>query len=178
MAAVSGAVEADVPLPAGVLELVRGKGRGPKVAPIHVTEIESTIASFLCDRGPRDLSAYRVTLSGLRGHLTVLDPEVKCWWPPPGEDPDPSMSPAEIESDGQTIHFPAFGGVLTEFLRAEFEEHATYVVGRAITEERPSSEPVILIGLQRPVVGVLRAPLAGRVLIGESGHPLAVTGVH
>lgn len=175
LAAVAGSVHADVPLPPGVLELIQRGGRGAKVAPIHVTGIEATSAAFLCDRGPRELPAYRLTVSGLRGHLTVLDPEVECWWPPPGEDPSSNVQEAQIDSDGLTIHFPAFGGVLTDFIRAEFTEHDTYVIGRAVTEERPSTDPVILIGLQRLVVGRLEGPLGGRVLINEDGHPVMVT---
>jgi hypothetical protein len=66
---------------------------------------------------------------------------------------------------------------LTQFHRAEFQEHATYVVGRAITSERrvPPGTAVVAIGVSRKVTRRLRAPLAGRVLLHTSEQPLAVT---
>lgn len=175
MAALTGAIEAGVAIPDGVLDLIKGNGQGPRVAPIRVTEIESTTAAFMCDRGPRDLPAYRVALTGLNGHMTVLDPRVECWWPPPGQSRSLYLHEATVEDDDRTVHFPAFGGVLTEFLKAEFVEHESYVIGRAITQERPASGAVVLVGIQRSVTGTLATPLDGRVLVNEDGEPLAVT---
>jgi hypothetical protein len=78
-----------------------------------------------------------------------------------------------------TVHLPAFGGVLTEFHAAEFEEHHTYVVGRAITTRRsvPPGTAIHLVRICRVVTGRLRAPLGNRVLVTEEGQPLCVEGV-
>ena len=66
---------------------------------------------------------------------------------------------------------------MTEFHRAEFQEHANYVVGRAITSERsvPEGRLVHLVGISRMVMGRLTSPLDGRVLVDTTGQPLAVT---
>ena len=72
-----------------------------------------------------------------------------------------SVGPATIEEDGVTAHIPAFGSVLTEFHRAEFEEHRTYVVGRAITSTRPvpPGTAIPMVGIRQVVTGRLQAPL-------------------
>jgi hypothetical protein len=66
---------------------------------------------------------------------------------------------------------------LTQFHRAEFQEHPTYVAGRAITSERrvPPGTAVVALGVWRDVTGRLTAPLGGRVLLNMSGQPLAIT---
>jgi hypothetical protein len=103
---------------------------------------------------------------------------VECWWPvnKTHQHRGPGGA-ATIDDDGVTIQLPAFGGVLTEFHRAEFQEHVAYVVGRAITSERrvPPGTAVIALGVIRKVTGRLTAPLGGRVLLDTSGQPLAVT---
>lgn len=145
---------------------------------LTVTEIVSTSAEFRCDRGPRGLPAYRLKVTGMYGSCVVLSPEVDCWWPQLPE--DDGLQPgglAEIDDDDVTIHFLAHGGVLTQFHRAEFHEHANYVVGRAITSERsvPQGTVVPMVGIGRMVMGRLTAPLDGRVLVDAKGQPLAVT---
>ena len=117
-------------------------------------------------------------MTGLRGACIVLAPDAQCWWPE--RDAERLGGPgggATIEDDGVTIHFPAFGGALTEFHRAQFQEHPAYVIGRAVTSQRRVSweTPVIAIGLLRKVSGQLTKPLAGRVLLHTSGQPLAVS---
>lgn len=177
MAAFNGAIEPEVSLPPGVLDLIKGNGRGPAVAPIRLTAIERTNASFLCDRGPTDLAAYRVSITGLRGHMTVLDPTVDCWWPPPSRSRGVHLAEARIDGDDRTLHFPAFGGLLTEFLHAEFDEHENYVIGRPVTREPRHDGMVPAVGVERAVTGSLKAPLGGRALVNEDGEPLAVTRV-
>jgi hypothetical protein len=83
---------------------------------------------------------------------------------------------AQVDDDDLTIHFPAFGGVLTEFHRAEFVEYETCVVGRAVTTRREVAPgtAVHLVGIVKQVVGRLERPLAGRVLLDSSGRPIPV----
>ena len=106
--------------------------------PLLVTAVASESVPFSSDRGPRELPALRLTVSDLQGSCVILDPDVAVWWPVADEAERGSVGPATVEEDGVTVHIPAFGGVPTQFHRAEFDEHLTYVVGRAITSTRPS----------------------------------------
>jgi len=89
-----------------------------------------------------------------------------------------SIGSATIEEDGVTVHIPAFGGVLTEFHRAEFDEHRTYVVGRAISSTRPvpPGTAIAAVGIRRLVSGRLQSPLGDRVLVTAKGQPICVEG--
>jgi hypothetical protein len=175
---VRGAIDSDITMPSGVLERMLQHSRGPKVVTrLRVTGVEPTTAPFLCDRGPRELAAYRVAVTGLKESCVVLDPEVDCWWPTGDEARSLLSREATIESDDRTIHFPAFGGFLTQFHHAVFEEHEAYVVGEAITSERvvPDGTGIPAIGRNRRVIGVLERPLGGRILVNRDDQPLAVT---
>jgi hypothetical protein len=178
MAWLDGAIEAHSPTPNAELALLPSRRQGDTETILRITGVTRTVAPFLCDRGPRSLPAYRLQMTGLQGSCVVLAPEAECWWPV--SEADQRRGPggaATINQDDVTIHFPAFGGVLTEFHRAEFQEHATYVVGRAITSERrvPPGTAVVALGVTRDVTGRLTAPLGGRMLLNMSGQPLAVT---
>ena len=147
--------------------------------PLFVTAVASESVPFRCDRGPRQLPALRLTVSDLQGSCVILDPDVDVWWPVADEADRRSVGPATIEEDGVTVHIPAFGGVLTEFHRAEFEEHRTYVVGRAITSTRPvpPGTAIPMVGIRQMVTGRLQAPLGNRVLVTDKGQPMCVEGV-
>jgi hypothetical protein len=83
---------------------------------------------------------------------------------------------ATVGADGVTIEFPAFGGVRTEFHRAEFQERACFVVGRAVTSLRSVLPGTMspLLGVNRMVTGRLDTPLGGRVLVSVHGQPIGV----
>ena len=93
-----------------------------------------------------------------------------------GSSPIRSGGDATIADDRVTVRFPAFGGNLTEFHRAEFQEHAAYVVGRAITSERaaPKGSVVTAVGIRRRVTGryesTERASARGRHRSAAVGH--------
>ena len=178
LAWLDGAIEAHSPTPSAVLALLPSRSQGNTETVLRITGVTRTVTPFFCDRGLRSLPAYRLQMTGLEGSCVVLAPDVKCWWPV--SEADYRRGPggaATIDQDDVTIHVPAFGGVLTEFHRAEFQEHATYVLGRAITSERrvPPGTAVVALGVWRDVTGRLTAPLGGRVLLSTSGQPLAVT---
>jgi hypothetical protein len=147
--------------------------------PLFVSAVAPEAVPFRCDRGPRQLPALRLTVSDLEGSCVILDPDVDVWWPTAEEPDRRSVGPATIEEDGVTVHIPAFGGVLTDFHRAEFEEHRTYVVGRAITSTRPvpPGTAIAAVGIRRMVTGHLQDPLGNRVLVTEKGQPMCVEGV-
>lgn len=147
--------------------------------PLFVTAVASESVPFRCDRGPRQLPALRLSVSDLQGSWVILDPEVDVWWPVADEAEGGSVGPATIEGDGVTVHIPAFGGVFTDFHRAEFEEHQTYVVGRTITSTRPvpPGTAIEMVGIRRMVTGRLQAPLGNRLLVTLEGQPMCVEGV-
>jgi hypothetical protein len=168
------AVETAVPLPDGLLDRLRGGRPAPSGGrPLLVTAVEATSAEFWCDRGPRPLAAYRLGITGMRQPCTVLDPDVEVWWPSRG---DASVLPRLVATvDGTTVHFPAFGGVLTEFHRAEFTEYDTCVVGHPVTSHRPArpGTAVSLVLIGTLVTGRLGSALGGRVLLTADGTPVA-----
>jgi hypothetical protein len=159
-----------------VAALLPARGPAHTDRELTVTEIVSTAAEFHCDRGPRDLPAYRLKVTGMYGSCVVLSPDVECWWWQGRSEESRSGGQAEITRDQLTVHFPGFGGALTEFHRAEFQEHPAYVVGRAITSERTAAKGtfVTLVGICRMVTGRLTSPLNGRVLVDTVGRPLSV----
>jgi hypothetical protein len=175
----AGAVEATVPMPAGVLDLVTHRSVDRTSSRVlTISAVEVVEAEFFCDRGPRLLPAYRLSVTGLIDRCVVLDPAVDCWWPPRGQSRRHGTGggQATVEDDDTTIHFPAFGGVLTDFLHAEFVEYDTCVVGQAATTERaaPPGTAIPAVGVGAHVTGHLAAPLAGRVLLNSTGDPIAV----
>jgi hypothetical protein len=123
------------------------------------------------------LDQWRVQVTGLHGACDILAPEVECWWPVSEAEQRGPGGAATIDDDDVTIHFPVFGSVVSELHGAEFQEHATYVVGRAITSQRsvPPGTAVIALGVIKNVTGRLTAPLGGRALLHTSGQSMAVT---
>jgi hypothetical protein len=182
LAFMAGAVEAAVELPDGVLERVTTGGSGQSSERIlRITAVEAAEVEYLCDRGLRLLPAYRLTITGMLERCAVLDPGLDCWWPPRGPLAYRGRGGqrAKIEEGGMTIHFPAFGGALTQFHHAEFVEHDTCVVGYPVSTERvvPAHQAIPMIGIGAMVVGHLIAPLGGRVLLDPEGNPVAVEPV-
>jgi hypothetical protein len=178
MAWLEGAIEPRFPLPSDVLALLPPRRQRRAKTTLTITGATPVTAPFRCDRGPQDLPAYRLEVTGLNGSCVVLSPEVSCWWPATEADQRRGWGgAATIDEDDQTVRLPAFGGVLTEFHRAEFQEHHAFVVGRAVTSERevPPGTAVVLIGITQRVTGRLDQALAGRVLLNTDGQPMAVT---
>lgn len=178
LAWMEGAIDADLAMPPALRAYLPARRGGRAEVTLRVTEVTAMASEFVCDRGPRRLPAYRLTVTGVQGFCVILDPEVECWWPVDDEEKRPGRGGmANVGEDGLTIAFPAFGGALTEFHRAIFQEHETYVVGRAITTERdePSWTAIPAVGIIRHVNGRLESPLDGRVLVNMDGRPLPVT---
>lgn len=175
----AGAIEASVPLPSGVLDLlVGGRTSEEDASPLQVTGVDALDAPFMTDRGPRDLSAYRVEMTGLRQPCMVLDPRISLLWPPHRNwDLAAQRGRAEIEPDGMTLHVIAAGGVLTDFVQADFIERSAAVVAIPIRRERalpPGTTAVPLVLIAKMITGTLASPLGNRVLIDTRGIPYAV----
>ena len=126
------------------------------------------------------LPAYRLTISGLADPCVVLDPDLETWWrlddaSELGFDP----GPARIESDGLTLHVWGYGGHTTQFIRAEFSEHNSFVVAHVITTHRQlrPGATVPAKEVYQMTTGRLTSPLANRVLVAENGAPCVVLPV-
>lgn len=173
-----GAIEATVDLPKGLRGLITGgHQRRPAPGTVIITSVRPCEEIFRCDRGPRLLPAYQLHVTGLKDLCTVLDPSLELWWPRSADEPGHRYTyTANIDKDDRTLRFPAFGGYFTEFHHAEFTEYPTCVVGRAVTSEKdvPPSTMVPAVAVNAMVTGRLQSPLNGRVLVHESGEPIAV----
>jgi hypothetical protein len=179
MAWLEGAIDTGLPLSPDVLAVLPPRRQGRARTTLTISDATAVTAPFRCDRGPQALPAYRLQVTGLNGSCVVLSPEVDCWWPATRADESRGWGGAATidDHDDLIVRFPAFGGVLTEFHRAEFQEHEAFVVGRAITSERkvPSGTAVVMIGITQHVTGRLEQPLDGRVLLNRDGQPMVVT---
>jgi hypothetical protein len=99
-----------------VLALLTGGRHGHAERPLRAVGVRPVSASFVCDRGPRDLPAFAVEVTGVRQPVVVLDPSVEIWWPANGVwDQSHWGDRAEVEPDGTTVHYWALGGERTEF---------------------------------------------------------------
>lgn len=180
LAFIAGAIEASVEVPAAVLDLLRGSGRGYDGPPLVVRGLRRSTAPFLTDRGTRDLPAYELDIPGAVQPVLVFDPATPVWWPPApvAERPD-ALGPASIEDDDRTVHVPAGGNALTEFVRCEFTETNTAVLARRITTERRVAAGTAIRAVLRvkPVTGRLNKPLGARVLINHGGQPITVVPI-
>ena len=178
LAFVAGAIDSQVEIPDGVRELLPPPAGGPpdRSGPrITVTAIRRSQATFLTDRGRRTLPTYAVAFDGTREPVQVLDPAVPVWWPKRPTPDGIANGSATIEADGLTLHVPAMGGVLTEFLGCRFTESDTAVLAQPLTRERDAEGAAVpAVGICVQVSGRLAGPLGPRVLVDTDGLPLAV----
>ncbi|MBE7195598.1 MAG: hypothetical protein INR66_24365 [Gordonia polyisoprenivorans] len=176
VAFLNGAVDAKVPLPHTVLDLLR-KDRSTTPPRLVITAVHRVRADFLTDRGPRPLPAYELHTSGTRQPIHVLDPDTEIWWPRTPAASRPGNDGATIDDDDRTVHVLVVGSVLTEFLGCEFDESPFAVIARPITHERlvGPEEAIPAVGVGRTVTGRLTEPLGGRVMLDTRGTPMMVT---
>ena len=69
-------------IPASLPALLNGGRTGEATTSLRVLDIVPTTAPFTCDRGPRNLPAFQLQVTGMRAPCVVLDPTVGLWWPP------------------------------------------------------------------------------------------------
>jgi hypothetical protein len=125
----AGAVEADVALPDGVLQLLTPERRRTSQSPLRITAAAQAAASFRTDRGMRECPGFEVTITGLHQPCVVLDPRQSFWWPRTAQQwaDAPTGQFARIEADGRTMHVVAHGGYWTD------RERTPHRAGRALT---------------------------------------------
>jgi hypothetical protein len=182
LAFLNGAVRSEVELPPGVLARLRH--HHPLVRrqdhALIVRSVEHTTAGFMTDRGPRELSAYRIDLEGALDRLLVLDPETEAtnWWPT-GLDlslREITAGPARLQKDEQTLELSTIGSP-PEYSEARVSavlESAEAVL--VLTEETMHEhfDAIPAIAAERLVVARLTAPLGDRVLVHPSGRAVPV----
>ncbi len=191
LAFVHGDIEATVPLPDGLLKVLREGEHGPRAAPgarrkspLLITQARPGQAEFATDRGMREFPAWRLGGPGIDGALLVLDPAVasRRWTPPEPAPPKPSgglphrIASAAIESDGLTLHF-TFTGAPPEY--AAYPAAETVETSHALVVlpvEHDVGPPGLRqgIGCARTVVARLATPLGERVVVDLDASPVMV----
>ncbi len=201
LAFLHGDIEAAVPLPDGLLEVLRGSERGPRAAaqerrwkrPLLITQASPGQAEFATDRGRREFPAWRLGGPEVDGTFWALDPKVAsgCWAPPEPAPPKPfdglphRSASAVIEGDGLTLHF-TFTGAPPEYV--EYPAAEAIETGQALVVlpvERPVERDVgpsgswLAIGCaRRTVIARLTRPLGERVVIDLDASPVMVLAHH
>lgn len=172
-----GLIRPDPSLPGGVAARL-STGTAPSGgSTLTVSDAAATTATFRCDRGLRELPAYRMEVTGLRGACLVLSPEVECWWPADETEARRGTGGVgTVDDDGATLHLMALGGPLTAAQLLEFHEEDAFVVVRAVSVVAPGSPAPRGAAKRVALTGRLRAPLGGRVLVDTTGRPVVVTG--
>lgn len=176
-----GDVEAQAAVPDEVVRAL-SKGRSPALASRHgakITGAQRTTAVFETDRGPSELSAWRVQIEGLDGYVTVLDPALARG----------AVGPAGLDGATGTDMRARRGqddrGVVLEFLGSppRFTDYPRAVVLESTTAVALVPVPVERLGGDRPlyaqareVAARLAQPLGARVLVDyRTGCPVPVT---
>jgi hypothetical protein len=194
LAFLHGDITAAVPLPDGLLEVLRGGAPGPRTAPerlrwknpLFITQVAPGQAEFATDRGVREFPAWRLGGPEVDGALWILDPVVasRCWAPPEPAPPKPSdglphrSASAAIEGDGLTLHF-TFAGAPPEYVEypaTEAVETSQALV--VLPVERgvgpPGGRWLAIGGCARTVVARLASPLGERVVVDLDASPVMV----
>jgi hypothetical protein len=187
-----GDIEAAVPLPDGLLEMLRSgeagrnalPGKLARPGPLLITRASQGRAEFGTDRGRRELPAWQLGGPEVDGTFWVLDPAVasRRWEPPEPAPPKPfgglphRVASTEIEDDDLTLHFTFTGSPpsLTEYPAAEAVETDQAIV--ILPVERDVGPPGFRAapGCFRTVTARLGRPLGGRVLVDLDASPVAV----
>jgi hypothetical protein len=183
-------LEAQVPVPEGVLEALRQHGaqRSPRAGPaLVITDAHLAESEFLTDRGPQRLPAWRLTAEHALGPIWVLDPDVTAWQPAPdagGPAPDlqaPGHDPGacvEVFSDDRTIVVHWLGGspAFERYEQAEVIESPQAFAVVPLGEDVGPPGARTLPGYVHHVPAMLRDPLGDRVYVdlhGQAGQVIA-----
>ena len=192
LAFLHGDIEAVVPLPDGLLEMLRRSEAGLKAmpgnrarrSPLLITRASPGRAGFVTDRGRRELPAWQLGGPDVDGTFWVLDPAVasRRWELPEPAPPKPfgglphRVASAAIEDDDLTVHFTFTGSPpsFTEYPAAEAVETDQAIV--ILPVERDIGPPGFRAapGCARTVTARLNRLLGGRVLVDLDASPVVV----
>lgn len=187
-----GDIELAVPLPAGLLDVLRANapnqvpGQKRWSRPLLITQASPASAEFATDRGRRKFPAWRLGGPEVDGAFWALDPAIAAtrWQPPEPAPPKPfdgephRGASAVIERDERTLHFTFGGGppAFFEYPSAEVIETAQGVV--VLPVERyvgpPGPGVLALPGFCRTVTVSLARSLRERVIVDFDASPVPV----
>lgn len=187
-----GDIEAAIPLPRGLLQVLRDSAPpplpGPKQwpRPLLITQASPGTAEFATDRGRREFPAWRLGGPEVDGLFWALDPAIAAtrWRPPDPAPPRPFAgephrgAAARIESDDRTLHFTFVGGspAFFDYPSAEVIETTKAIV--VLPAQRyvgpPGPGGLSLVGFGRTVTVRLARPLGARVIVDFDASPVAV----
>jgi hypothetical protein len=190
-----GDIETTVPLPDGLLEVLRRSESRPSGepgkhrrwgGPLLITQANPSRAEFATDRGMCELPAWRLGGPEIGGALWVLDPAVvsRCWTPPESAPPKPfdglphRSAYATVESDALTLHFTFTGAPseFTEYPEAETVETNQALVVLPVERGIGPAGPRPAVGCARTVIAKLANPLGERVVVDLDASPVIVEG--
>ncbi|MGN6679142.1 MAG: hypothetical protein ACTHKL_15370 [Streptosporangiaceae bacterium] len=187
-----GDIESAVPLPDGLLAVLRANGPEPWPGqkgwsrPLLITEANAVSAEFGTDRGRREFPAWRLGGPEVDGAFWVLDPAIAAtrWQPPEPAPPKPfdgephRGGSAVLEGDDRTLHFSFTGGepAFFEYPSAQVIETDQAVV--VLPVERYVGPPgpgwLAMRGFGRTVKIGLSRPLGERVIVDFDASPVPV----
>lgn len=184
LAFIEGRVEAQVPVPAGVLEALRQDGarHSPPTGPaLQITAAVLAESEFLTDRGPTRLPAWRLTAEHALGPIWVLHPDVTSWQPAPDAGgpapalPAPGQDPGarvEVASDDRTLVVHWLGGspAVERYGKAEVIESPQAFAVVPIGEDIGPPGARTAIGHVHRVPAVLHDPVGDRVYVDLHGR--------
>jgi hypothetical protein len=185
LAFVEGRMESTVQLPARVTELLRGRARPAQTGAEQALIIRAAgleEATFITDRGPQRLAAWRLSAQDALGAIWVLDPEVLDWRP--AADPAPIkpevQAPGyrggmtvEVGDDDRSLVVGWLGGApgSERYSRAEIVESSAAAAVVPVGEDIGPPGPRTAVGYIHRVPAVLSLPLGARVLVDLNGNP-------
>jgi len=187
-----GDIRAAVPLPDGLLEVLRGGEDGPPAvpgrrrwsSPLLVTQASPDHAKFGTDRGRREFPAWRLRGPDVDGVFWVLDPAVAAtrWEPPEPAPPKPSDGlphravSATIDGDDRTLHVTFTGArpEYAEYPAAEVIETSQALVVLPIARDIGPPGWRATVGCARTVTARLARPLGSRVVVDLDASPVMV----
>jgi hypothetical protein len=168
-------------VPASILEVLQPGSTTEPVPPLLVVAADPASGTFMTDRGPLTLPAWRIEIRGIRDPFVVLAPELFAAAWPPHWDPERSgfsQWTATLARDGRTLTLHFFGSGSAEYM-TEIAESPTAAVVLPIPrwdESRGGRGSVTrAVAVPRVVTTQLGAELGSRVLIEPKGLPIPVT---
>ncbi len=158
-----------------------GGESGGTLTPLPIVSVSLGDVTFRTDRGDLTLPAWQFTAQGGLGPIAVPALAASVFWHYDevllGSPPEP----ATVSSDGRTVHMSVPTGVGCDgsapaVTAMSAESAGAVAVGAQIDyPPQPSDCAVPAIAKLMQVTVVLKAPLAGRVLVTGTGAPVAVT---
>ena len=165
-------------VPASILEVLQPGSTTEPVPPLLVVAADPATGTFMTDRGPRLLSAWRIEIRGIRDPFVVLAPELVAAAWPRRWDPERSgfsQWSATLASDGRTLTLHFFGSRSAEYTMEIVESPTAAVVLPIARWDESGGERRTFaraVAVPRVVTAELSAELGSRVVVEPTGMPI------